>query len=92
MKNIEIINANHGNLKNIDVSIPRNQITVITGVSGSGKSTLAIDVLYQECQRQYLEAMAYQGINKPQVQEVLYTSLAIQITPLMLMLIIHVLH
>lgn len=92
MKNIEIINANHGNLKNIDVSIPRNQITVITGVSGSGKSTLAIDVLYQECQRQYLEAMAYQGINKPQVQEVLYTSPAIQITPLMLMLIIHVLH
>lgn len=78
---IEIHHAYHGNLKNISLRIPRNQITVLTGVSGSGKSTLAIDVLYQECQRQYLEAMAYQGINKPLVEDVLYTSPAIQITP-----------
>ena len=43
---------------------------VLTGVSGSGKSTLLIDVLFNECQRQYLEAMDLQGIRKPQVENI----------------------
>lgn len=46
------------NLKNIDVSIPRNQFVVITGVSGSGKSSLAIDTLYAEGQRRYAESLS----------------------------------
>ena len=44
-KNIEIIGARVHNLKNVSVSIPRNQLTVLTGVSGSGKSSLAFDTL-----------------------------------------------
>lgn len=46
------------NLKNIDVSIPRNKFTVITGLSGSGKSSLAFDVLYAEGQRRYIETLS----------------------------------
>ncbi len=79
MKPIIIKHAYQGNLKNISVNIPRHQITVLTGLSGSGKSTLAADVLYQECQRQYLEAMSYQGIQKPKVERILNTSPAILI-------------
>ena len=44
------------NLKNIDVSIPRNKLVVITGLSGSGKSSLAFDTLYAEGQRRYVES------------------------------------
>ena len=44
--NIEIKGARQNNLKNIDVDIPRDKITVITGVSGSGKSSLAFDIIY----------------------------------------------
>jgi excinuclease ABC subunit A len=55
--NIEIRNAREHNLKGIDVSIPRNTFTVITGVSGSGKSTLAFDILFNEGQRRYLESL-----------------------------------
>lgn len=80
MKDILINGAREGNLKNITVRIPRNQLVVLTGLSGSGKSTLAMDVLYQECQRQYLEAMSYQGITKPEVDSVYHTSPAIQIS------------
>lgn len=80
MKDIFINGAREGNLKNITVRIPRNQLVVLTGLSGSGKSTLAMDVLYQECQRQYLEAMSYQGITKPEVDSVYHTSPAIQIS------------
>ena len=58
MSDISIIGAAEGNLKNISLDIPRNKLVVFTGLSGSGKSTLLIDVLYNECQRQYLEAMA----------------------------------
>jgi excinuclease ABC subunit A len=54
---IQIINAREHNLKNIDVSIPRETFTVITGVSGSGKSTLAFDILFNEGQRRYLESL-----------------------------------
>ncbi len=57
-KQIEIKGARVHNLKNIDVSIPRNQLTVITGLSGSGKSSLAFDTLHAEGQRRYLETMS----------------------------------
>ena len=46
------------NLKNIDVEIPRNKLTVITGVSGSGKSSLAFDTIYAEGQRRYVESLS----------------------------------
>ena len=46
------------NLKNIDVKIPRNKFTVITGLSGSGKSSLAFDTLYAEGQRRYVESLS----------------------------------
>ena len=54
---IVIHNAREHNLKNIDVEIPRDRFTVITGVSGSGKSTLAFDILFNEGQRRYLESL-----------------------------------
>lgn len=80
MKNIEIIHACEGNLKDITVSIPRNKLVLLTGLSGSGKSTLATDVLFQECQRQYLEAMAMEGIRKPKVEAIHNVSPAIHIS------------
>ena len=46
------------NLKNISVTIPRNKLTVITGVSGSGKSSLAFDTIYAEGQRRYVESLS----------------------------------
>src|SRR5690606_37327851 len=49
--------AREHNLKNINVNIPLNQFTVITGVSGSGKSTLAFDIVFGEGQRRYLESL-----------------------------------
>jgi excinuclease ABC subunit A len=54
---IVVHKAREHNLRNIDVEIPRNQFTVITGVSGSGKSTLAFDVIFGEGQRRYLESL-----------------------------------
>jgi excinuclease ABC subunit A len=54
---VVIHKAREHNLKNIDVEIPRNRFTVITGVSGSGKSTLAFDILFNEGQRRYLESL-----------------------------------
>lgn len=56
-KDIEIKGARQNNLKNIDVNIPRDKITVITGVSGSGKSSLAFDVIYGEGQRRFLDSL-----------------------------------
>ncbi len=55
---IEIKGARVNNLKNIDVKIPRNTMTVIAGVSGSGKSSLAFDTLYAEGQRRYVESLS----------------------------------
>lgn len=55
---IEIKGAQIHNLKNLDVSIPRNQLVVITGLSGSGKSSLAFDTLYAEGQRRYVESLS----------------------------------
>lgn len=57
-KKIEIKGARVNNLKNIDVDIPRNTFTVITGLSGSGKSSLAFDTLYAEGQRRYVESLS----------------------------------
>jgi excinuclease ABC subunit A len=54
---IFVHNAREHNLKNVDVEVPRNRMTVITGVSGSGKSTLAFDVIFGEGQRRYLESL-----------------------------------
>jgi excinuclease ABC subunit A len=54
---IVVRNAREHNLRNIDVEIPRNAFTVITGVSGSGKSTLAFDIIFNEGQRRYLESL-----------------------------------
>jgi excinuclease ABC subunit A len=70
---INIKGAREHNLKNIDLSIPREAITVITGPSGSGKSSLAIDTIYAEGQRRYVESLsAYarqfiEQLNKPDV-------------------------
>ena len=50
--------ARQHNLKNIDVEIPRNTLTVITGLSGSGKSSLAFDTIYAEGQRRYVETLS----------------------------------
>ncbi len=73
---IQIHHAREHNLKNIDVEIPRNRFTVVTGVSGSGKSTLAFDILFAEGQRRYLESLnAYarqfvQGASRPDVDAI----------------------
>ena len=50
--------ARENNLKNIDVEIPRDALTVITGLSGSGKSSLAFDTIYAEGQRRYVESLS----------------------------------
>lgn len=55
---LEIIGARAHNLKNIDVTIPRNKLVVITGLSGSGKSSLAFDTIYAEGQRRYIESFS----------------------------------
>jgi excinuclease ABC subunit A len=70
---IEIRGAKVHNLKNISLSIPRNKLTVITGVSGSGKSSLAFDTIYAEGQRRYVESLSSYArqflgrMNKPEV-------------------------
>ena len=56
--NIEVIGAREHNLKNFDLSIPKNQLVVFTGVSGSGKSSLAFDTIYNEGQRRYMESFS----------------------------------
>ncbi|MDR1756321.1 MAG: excinuclease ABC subunit UvrA [Culturomica sp.] len=73
---INIYGAREHNLKNIDLSIPRNSVTVITGLSGSGKSSLAFDTIYAEGQRRYMEtfsAYARQflgGLERPDVDKI----------------------
>lgn len=85
MKELIIKGAREHNLKNISVTIPKNQLTVITGVSGSGKSTLAFDTIYAEGQRRYVESLSsyarqFLGImDKPDVDSIEGLSPAISI-------------
>ena len=82
---IIIKGAREHNLKNLDLRIPRNQITVITGLSGSGKSSLAFDTIYAEGQRRYVESLSAYARNfleqmkKPEVDVVTGLSPAIAI-------------
>lgn len=75
-KAIRIVNAREHNLKGVDIDIPRDTFTVITGISGSGKSTVAFDILFNEGQRRYLESLnAYarqfvQPASRPEVDAV----------------------
>ena len=57
-KEIFIKGARENNLKNIDVTIPRDKLVVLTGLSGSGKSSLAFDTIYAEGQRRYVESLS----------------------------------
>ena len=82
---IVVKGAREHNLKNIDVSIPRDKLTVISGLSGSGKSSLAFNTIFAEGQRRYLESLsAYarqflQQMQKPDVDEIQGLSPAISI-------------
>src|ERR1700729_3513467 len=58
LDHITVSGARQHNLRNISVSIPRNSLTVITGLSGSGKSSLAFDTIYAEGQRRYVETLS----------------------------------
>lgn len=73
---VKVYGARVHNLKNIDVSIPRNKLTVVTGLSGSGKSSLAFDTIYAEGQRRYIDTFSayarhFMGnIERPDVDEI----------------------
>lgn len=73
---IEIVGAKAHNLKNVSLSIPRNEFVVITGLSGSGKSSLAFDTIYAEGQRRYMDTLStyakhFMGIlEKPEVESI----------------------
>lgn len=76
MNQIIIKRARENNLKNIDLTIPRNKVVCFVGVSGSGKSTIAFDIIAKEGQRQYFESLSslarryLQKSNRPQVDEI----------------------
>ncbi|MEO1938790.1 MAG: excinuclease ABC subunit A, partial [Sulfurimonas sp.] len=73
---IKITGARENNLKNIDLTIPKNELIVMTGLSGSGKSTLAFDTLYAEGQRRYMESLSSYArqfldrVGKPDVDKI----------------------
>jgi excinuclease ABC subunit A len=85
IENIEIRGARVHNLKNIDVTIPRDKLVVITGLSGSGKSSLAFDTIYAEGQRRYVESLSAYArqflgqMDKPDVDSIEGLSPAISI-------------
>ncbi len=82
---IIIKGARQNNLDNVDLSIPKNKITVITGVSGSGKSSLAFETIYAESQRRFLDSMSttsrsvFEQLEKPDVDQITGLSPAIAI-------------
>jgi excinuclease ABC subunit A len=82
---IEIKGAREHNLRGVDVRIPRNRLTVVTGLSGSGKSSLAFDTLFAEGQRRYVESLSAYArqfldqLQKPNVEHILGLSPAIAI-------------
>ena len=84
-ENIIVKGAKENNLKNIDVTIPRNKLTVFTGLSGSGKSTLAFDTIFAEGQRRYVESLSSYArqflgqMEKPDVESIEGLSPAISI-------------
>ncbi|MFC5970772.1 excinuclease ABC subunit UvrA [Halomarina salina] len=84
-ENIEVRGAEEHNLKDVDVTIPREEFTVVTGLSGSGKSSLAFETIYAEGQRRYIESLSAYARNflgqmdKPQVETVEGLSPAISI-------------
>ena len=84
-KFIEVRGAREHNLKNVDVEIPRDKLTVITGLSGSGKSSLAFDTIYAEGQRRYVESLSAYArqfldmMGKPDVDHISGLSPAISI-------------
>ena len=59
---IHVRGAREHNLQNIEVKIPKNSLTIITGLSGSGKSSLAFDTIYAEGQRRYVESLSAYAI------------------------------
>ncbi len=85
MEKIQVTKAKVHNLKNIDVSLPRHSLTVITGPSGSGKSSLAFDTIYAEGQRRYIESLSSYArqfigqIEAPEVESITGLSPAIAI-------------
>jgi len=85
IRDIVIKGAREHNLKNVDISIPRNKLIVITGLSGSGKSTLAFDTIYAEGQRRYVESLStyarqfLERMDKPDVDSIEGLSPAISI-------------
>ena len=84
-KGIVIHGARQNNLKNIDLTLPRNKLIVFTGLSGSGKSSLAFDTIYAEGQRKYVESLSAYArqflgqMNKPDVDKISGLSPAISI-------------
>ena len=85
LENIVIKGATKNNLKNIDLTIPKNKLVVFCGVSGCGKSTLAFDTIFAEGQRRYIESLSSYArqflgqMDKPKVESIDGLSPAISI-------------
>ena len=93
-KSIKIRGARQHNLKNIDLSLPRNKFIVFTGVSGSGKSSLAFDTIFAEGQRRYVESLSAYArqflgqVDKPDVDNIEGLSLLFRLIKNLLVIIL----